>query len=238
MTGTSDYERIAAADGGSFDAYRAVPDRTPAPGVLLFQEIFGINDNIRGLADKLAEQGFLVLAPDMFWRLEPRFERKDEAGMAEGMALVQKLDFGLARADMAATLAHLRAMPGCSGKVGAAGFCLGGTLAFLAAATAKPDGRGLDATVPYYGSGIHQMLELAGDIECPVLMHFGDDDPYLPAEQIARVEAAFVGRPDVTVHHYPAGHAFSNWDAPTFYRAGPAELAWGRTLAFLTERLA
>ena len=154
------YATIEAADGGRFDAYCAVPDRDPAPGVLLFQEIFGINDNIRGLAEKLADAGFLVLAPDMFWRLEPRFERKDESGLADAMSMVQRLDFTLARADIAATLARLRTMPGCTGRVGAVGFCLGGTLTFLAAATAKPDGRGLDAAVPYYGSGIHEMLEL------------------------------------------------------------------------------
>ena len=205
--------------------------------MLLFQEIFGINDNIRGLAEKLADQGYLVLAPDMFWRLEPRFERKDESGHG--------------RRDGPGPAAGLRAgphrhgghagppagMPGCTGRVGAVGFCLGGTLAFLAAATAKPDGRGLDAAVPYYGSGIHQMLDLVPAIECPLLMHYGDEDPYIPAEQIALVEAALAGRADVTVHHYPAGHAFSNWDAPSFYRAEPAELAWQRTLAFLAEHL-
>ena len=231
------YERITATDGGTFDAYCAVPAHTPAPGVLLFQEIFGINDNIRGLAENLADQGYLVLAPDMFWRLQPRFESKDESGVADGMALVQRLDFGLARTDMAATLAHLRGMGGCTGRVGAVGFCLGGTLAFLAAATAKPDGRGLDAAVPYYGSGIHQMLDLVPAVQCPLLMHYGDDDPYIPGDQIAQVEAALAGRTDITVHHYAAGHAFSNWDAPSFYREEPAELAWRRTLAFLAEQL-
>lgn len=232
------YERVPAAGGGSFDAFCAVPDQVPAPGVLLFQEIFGINDNIRGLAEKLAAQGFLVLAPDMFWRLEPRFERKDESGLADAMAMVQRLDFPLARADIAATCAHLRAMPGCTGRVGAVGFCLGGTLSYLAAATAKPDGRGIDAAVPYYGSGIHTMLDLLPAIECPMLLHYGDDDPYIPADQIAQVEAAVADRPDVTLHRYPAGHAFSNWDAPSMYRKEPAELAWQRTLAFLAEHLA
>ena len=204
--------------------------------MLLFQEIFGINDNIRGLADRLADEGYVVLAPDMFWRLEPRFERKDESGMADGMALVQQLDFGwpapTSRPPWPTCGAAGLHRPGR-----AVGFCLGGTLAFLAAATAKPDGRGLDAAVPYYGSGIHQMLDLVPAIECPLLMHYGDDDPYIPADRSPRSRRRWPGRPDVTVHHYAAGHAFSNWDAPTFYREEPAELAWRRTLAFLAEQL-
>ena len=173
----------------------------------------------------------------MFWRLQPRFESKDESGMAEGMALVQRLDFPLAGADIAATLAHLRGLPGCSGRVGTVGFCLGGTLSFLAAATAKPDGRGLDAAVPYYGSGIHGMLDLAPQIDCPMLLHYGDDDPYIPAEQIdfGRGGVRRPGRGERAA--LPAGHAFSNWDAPSFYRKQPADLAWQRTLAFLAEHL-
>lgn len=236
MTSTH-YERVTATDGGAFDAYCAVPRLTPAPGILLLQEIFGINDNIRGLAGKLADHGFVVLAPDMFWRLERRFESKDESGIDQAFALVQRLDFERAGLDMTAAVAHLRDLPGCDGRVAAVGFCLGGTLAYLAAATAKPDGKGIDAAVPYYGSGIHGMLELAPAIECPMLMHYGDEDPYISAEQIALVEAALADRADVTVRHYAAGHAFSNWDAPSFYRPEPAELAWQRTLAFLDERL-
>ena len=135
------------------------------------------------------------------------------------------------------TLTRLRTMPGCTGRVGAVGFCLGGTLTFLAAATAKPDGRGLDAAVPYYGSGIHEMLDLVPSIECPLLMHYGDEDPYISADQIASVEAALAGRPDVTVQHYAAGHAFSNWDAPSMYDETSARVAWDRTIEFFDEHL-
>lgn len=176
------YEQVHA-DDGVFDAYRADPQHTPAPGIVVLQEIFGINDNIRTLSDRLAAAGYVVLAPDMFWRIERRFERKDESGLADGMARVQKLDFEKAAGDLAATVAHLRALPECDGRVGAVGFCLGGTLAFLTAAVA-----GADAAVSYYGSGTAGQLHLLERISCPLLFHYGDNDPYIPEEQIAAVE--------------------------------------------------
>lgn len=233
----SRYERVQAHDGGSFDAFCALPDRERAPGVLLFQEIFGINDNIRGLAERLAAAGFVVLAPDVFWRIEPRFERKDESGMEDGMAVVQQLDWGLAAADLTSTFAHLLAMPECDGAVGGVGFCLGGTLAYVFATSSRVEGRGPDAVVSYYGSGIHDMLDRADSLECPTLFHYGDRDPFIPGEQIAAVETALGGRANVTVEHYDAGHAFSNWDAPSMYTADAAELAWGRTLDFFGTHL-
>jgi carboxymethylenebutenolidase len=230
-------ERVRAHDGGAFDAFCAVPDVREAPGILLFQEIFGINDNIRGLAARLGEAGYLALAPDMFWRIEPGFERKDESGLADGMAMVQRLDFGLAAADIAAALGHLRAMPACTGKVGGVGFCLGGTLAYLLATSARADGRGPDAVVCYYGSGIDGLLNQAGAIECPIMFHYGSRDPYIPAEQIDAVEQRVRSLPVVEFHRYDAGHAFSNWDAPSLYDETAANLAWARTVAFFDRYL-
>jgi carboxymethylenebutenolidase len=230
------YEKITTPDG-DFDAFCALPETSPAPAVLVFQEVFGVNDNIRGLAEQLADAGYLALAPDVFWRLEPRFERKDESGLADGFAHVQQLDFDLAAADITATMAHALAMPECSGRVGGVGFCLGGTLAYLFAATTRVDGRGPDAAVSYYGSGVNNMLDLAPRIECPVLFHYGAQDPYIPAEQIDEVERALAGRPDVVLHRYDAGHAFSNWDAPSMYDEQAASTAWPRTLSFLEKHL-
>ena len=234
---SSYYEKITAADGGVFDAFCAVPDAQPAPGILVFQEVFGINDNIRGLAERLAAAGYLALVPDLFWRSERRFERKDESGLADGMARVQQLDFDLAVSDITATMTHLLAMPGCNGRVGGVGFCLGGTLAYQFAALSRVEGRGPDAVVSYYGSGIHASLALAERIECPVLFHYGDRDPYIPAEQIDAVERAVAGRPGVAVHRYDAGHAFSNWDAPSMYDEAAARVAWDRTIEFLDGHL-
>ncbi|WP_199431465.1 dienelactone hydrolase family protein [Qaidamihabitans albus] len=225
------------ADEGVFDAYLAVPDLVPAPGIILLQEVFGVNDNMRGLADSLAEAGYLALVPDMFWRLQRRFESKDESGIAEGMELARRMDLGAAVTDMTAALAHLRALPACDGRAGGVGFCLGGKLAYLLATSVRADGRGPDAVVSYYGSGIHEMLDQAEAIECPMMFHYGDRDPYITHEQVAAVEAAVASRPDIAVHHYDAGHAFSNFDAPSLHEREPADLAWGRTLAFFEDHL-
>ncbi len=234
---TDRYERITAADGGAFEAFCAVPGSGSGPGMVVFQEIFGINDNMRELAERLAQQGFVTLVPDMFWRLEPRFERKDESGLGDAFAMVQAFDWATAGPDMTATLGHLRAMPECTGRVGVAGFCFGGTLAYLFAATTRVGGRGPDAAVSYYGSGVHTMLNLMDRIDCPIMFHYGSRDPFIPEDQIAAVESAAAGRPNVVLHRYDAGHAFSNWDAPSMYDKEAADLAWERTLEFLRIHL-
>lgn len=230
------YEKIATPDG-TFEAFCALPEASTAPVVLVFQEVFGINDNIRGLATRLAEAGYLALAPDVFWRIEPRFERKDESGLADGFAMVQQLDLDLAAADITATMAHALAMPGCNQKIGGVGFCLGGTLAYLFATESRVEGRGPDAVVSYYGSGVNGLLDSADHLECPALFHYGADDPYISVDKIDEVERVLAGRPDVTVLRYDAGHAFSNWDAPSMYDEAAAEQAWGRTMRFFDEWL-
>ena len=237
MTVTTRYERVAAHDGGAFDAYCAIPDGGRGPGMLLFQEIFGINDNMRGLAERLAGAGYVVLVPDMFWRIEPRFERKDESGMPDAFALVSRYDRVAGVEDINATHAHLVSMPECTGKIGASGFCLGGALTFAAAATSRVNGKGIDAAVPYYGSAINDMLGLADSVACPIMFHYGAQDPYIPTEKIDEVERAMSAHPGVEFHRYAAGHGFSNWDAPSMYEKDAAELAWGRTLGFLAKHL-
>jgi carboxymethylenebutenolidase len=240
MTDEPRYERIDATDGaGSFDAYCALPPSGRGPGVLLFQEIFGINDNMRGLADRLAGHGYVVLVPDMFWRLEPRFERKDESGMGDAFGMIQRYDFDHAPADVNATHAHLLAMPECTGRVGAMGFCFGGALAFVAAATSRVDGKGIDASVCYYGSAINDMLAMVGSIDCPVMYHYGEADDFIPPDNVDAVERAVAACPGVEFHRYaaPAGHAFSNWDAPSMYHEPAAESAWDRSIEFFDAHL-
>ncbi|MGQ0432393.1 MAG: dienelactone hydrolase family protein [Microthrixaceae bacterium] len=234
---TTRYESVSAHDGGTFEAFCAVPDSGRGPGVLLFQEIFGINDNMRGLAEKLAGEGYTVLVPDMFWRLEPRFERGDESGLGDAFAMVQRFDAELGAADITATHAHLLDMTECTGTIGAVGFCLGGTLALACAARSRVDGKAPDAAVSYYGSGNNGLLDLLDEVSCPVLFHYGSNDPFIPEDQIVEVERAIEGRPTMRLERYDAGHAFSNWDAPSMYQAEAAELAWSRTLDFFATHL-
>jgi carboxymethylenebutenolidase len=234
---TSRYESVAVG-ADHFDAYCAVPASGTGPGVLLFQEIFGINDNIRGIADRLALAGYVTLAPDMFWRVERRFERDGEAGMADAAATAGKFDFSTAVDDIVATHAHLLGLAECTGRVGAVGFCLGGALAFAAAVASRVDGRGPDVAVCYYGSRINDMLGDVDRLECPTMFHYGAHDPYIPADKIDAVERAVAGRPDVEFLRYDAGHAFSNWDSPSMYDEAAATTAWARTLDFFARHLA
>ncbi|MGD0391239.1 MAG: dienelactone hydrolase family protein [Acidimicrobiales bacterium] len=236
MTVTSRYESVSG-EGDHFDAYCAVPESATGPGVLLFQEIFGINDNIRELADRLAGAGFVTLAPDMFWRIERRFERKDESGLGDAFAMVQQLDFEKAVDDIRATHAHLLSMPECSGRIGAVGFCLGGALAFMAATQSRVDGRGIDAAVCYYGSAINDLLDHVSGLECPSMYHYGSLDAFITPDKIDQVESAVLGCPGVEFHRYAAGHAFSNWDAPSMYDEAAADEAWARTLDFFARHL-
>lgn len=231
------YDSVASLDGNHFDAYCATPTTGPGPGILLFQEIFGINDNMRGLADRLAAEGYVVLVPDIFWRIERRFERKDESGLGEAMAMVGNLDFGKVPEDIRATHAHLLGLGECSGQVGAVGFCLGGTLAFLAAATSEVDGHGIDAAVSYYGSGNNDLLGMVDQLACPTMFHYGTTDAFIPEDKIVEVEEAIAGRSHLSLHRYNAGHAFSNWDAPSMYDEAAATEAWARTLGFFRQHL-
>lgn len=233
---TARTETVTTLDGRTFTAHCAVPDQ-PGPGILLLQEIFGVNDNMRGLADRLAREGYVVLVPDVFWRIQPGFERNDESALQECMAMVGQLDWATVPDDISATHRHLLSLPECTGTVGAVGFCLGGSLTFLAAAKSRVDGKGIDAAVSYYGSGNNGLLPMLDEVGCPVLFHYGDRDPYIQIESIDEVERAVAGRPGMRVERYDAGHAFSNWDAPSMYDQAAAESAWTTTTGFLAEHL-
>lgn len=225
------------AGSDSFDAYCALPASGSGPGLLVLQEIFGVNANMRALATRFAEAGYVALVPDMFWRLERRFERSDDSGMADAFAVSQRFDLEAARGDLQAAHGHLLGLAECTGRVGAVGFCLGGTLAFVAATSSRVDGRGPDAVVCYYGSGINDHLGEVDRLEAPILLHYGTRDEYITADDVAGVEAALAGRPDVEIDRYDAGHAFSNEDSTRFYDPAAAAEAWPRTLDFLARHL-
>src|ERR1700710_85860 len=146
---------VTAGDGGSFKAYLAVPEGGSGPGIVLLQEIFGVHQYMRAVADSYAEEGYVVLAPDLFWRLEPGVELT-EAQFDRAFQLYGKFDVPKAVEDIAATVKALRALPECTGRIAALGFCLGGKLAYLAAAHA-----GVDCAVSYYGVAIDAELGAA-----------------------------------------------------------------------------
>jgi carboxymethylenebutenolidase len=209
------------------------PDGGEGAGILLLQEIFGVSTYIRGVAERLCALGYTVLAPDLFWRIERNVELEhDDAGFGRGLELGGQLDVPLAIADCGAALEHLRALPETKGRAGVLGFCLGGTLAFATAVQFSPD-----AAVSYYGSGVPDMLDQVGEIECPILFHFGRQDAYIPVEQAQRVREALEGIGSADVRLHEAGHAFDNFDAPIFYDADVAREAWEITVEFLEREL-
>ena len=225
---------ITAGDGGTFGAYLALPPVGRGPGIVLIQEIFGVNAHIRAVADQYAMDGFTVLAPDVFWRMQPRLDiGYGPADREIGIGLVQKMDFGKTVEDIATTAAKLRTLPECTGKVASLGFCMGGLLSYLAAANA-----GVDAAVCYYGGGIPNHLAVASRIRAPVLFHFAANDQHIPLEGVDRVKAEFAKHPRSAVHVYAAvDHGFNCWERAA-YNQPAAALARGRSLSFLATTIA
>ena len=216
-----------------FAGYLARPPAGDGPGLVLFQEIFGVNAHVRAVAEQYALDGFVVLAPDMFWRQAPRVELGYEgAERQRAVALMGQQQPDDLAADIAASVAALRARPETAGrKVGAIGYCMGGRMAYTAAALA-----GVDAAVAYYGGGIHKQLELAPRIACPIQFHYAGHDDHIPPEAVQSVRDAMAGKP-AEVHVYPGSmHGFNCW-ARASYHAPSAALAHGRSLAFLAASL-
>ena len=230
MTAPVQTQWIDIAPG--FAGYLALPPAGRGPGLVLFQEIFGVNAHIRAVAEQYALSGFVVLAPDVFWRQAPRVELgyggddfQRALGLMHGYAAPDALS------DIAASVATLRARPELQGQVGAFGYCMGGRLAYLAAATTD-----IAAAVPFYGGGIHGQLDRAVAITCPVQFHYAEHDDNIPLSAVDSVRQAMAGKP-AEVHVYPgAHHGFNCW-ARASYHAPSAALAQGRALAFLAERL-
>ncbi len=219
-------------DAGPMPAWRFLPEAGSGPGIVLFQEIFGVSDYITRRAADLAGLGYVVLAPEIYWRL-------DDAEIDEGapdfldraMAVAGRLDWAEAVADGAASVAALRTDEHVRGGVGVFGFCFGGGLAFNVAAVEEPD-----ALVSYYGSALPGLLDLAGDVTAPSLHHFGDVDSFIPLDTVERIREA-VSRDGVRFEtHEGAGHAFDN-PHPAFHHAEASAAAWRSTAQFLAEHL-
>ena len=228
-------ERLSIiTESGSFSAYVARPAAAKAPAVVVIQEIFGVNQVMRDVCDRLASAGFLAVCPDLFWRLEPGVDITDQskAEWDKAFDLMTRFDVDQGVEDTGATIDQVRALDGCSGKVGAVGYCLGGRLAYLTATRTDSD-----ASVGYYGVGIEAYLPEAEKLAHPLMLHIAEDDGFVPKEAQALITAALKDHPQVILHTYPGcDHAFAR-PGGAHYDAAAAAQADGRTLAFLREHL-
>ena len=223
-----------ATDDGHFGAYLSLPRGGRGPGIVLLQEIFGVNQHIRNVADQYAADGYVVLAPDIFWRHAARIELGyDDESWKRAVELKNSTDLAKAQSDIARTVQTLRAHPGASGqKVACQGFCYGGLLSYHTAANGL-----VDAAVCYYGGGIHNALQRADQIKIPMLMHFGGADRHIDAQAVKSIAERFDANEEVEIHVYGgADHGF-NCNHRSTYNQRAAAQAHGNTLLFLGENL-
>ncbi|WP_153397992.1 dienelactone hydrolase family protein [Ornithinicoccus halotolerans] len=223
------------ATGGGGDGEQGAADR---PALVVLQEIFGLSHFVQARSADLAGLGYLVLAPRLYWRLpEVTIDEQAPDFVEQALATMQRLDWDTAVADARTALSHARSLAGSDQPAGIVGFCFGGGLGFAAAAGAEPDPAVL---VSYYGSALPRLTELAPQVRCPSLHHFGTADDYLPMPEVERItEAVTAGgtREDVEVHlHEGAGHAFDN-PHPGFHHPQASARAWAQTQDFLARYL-
>lgn len=217
---------LKASDGHELSAYWVGPEGAPRAGVVVVQEIFGVNDHIRSVCDRLADAGYAVVAPAIFDRMEPGTELAyDAGGVAKGKALKDTADWDAALLDITAGAQVLK-QEGAS-RVGVVGFCWGGSLTWLAACRLSE----IDCAIAYYGAQI--INHVAETPRCPIMLHFGEKDQSIPPEDVARIKMAHASVPVLT---YPAGHGF-NCDQRADYDQASADLAWARSLDLLQQTI-
>jgi len=226
---------LKSFDGSEFSGYLAVPASGFGPGIVVLQEIFGVNEYMRSVCDWHAAHGFIALCPDLFWRQEPGIQLTDKSksDWQKAFSLYQGLDVGKAVEDSAAAVEFLRKHPACSGRVGAVGFCLGGNLAWLLSTRFEPD-----CAVGYYGVSIEKTLNEATNLSSPLMLHVAGKDEHCPREAQKEIHEALDTNPLVTIHDYPnQDHAFGRLGGEHYDHAA-AELANLRTLEFVVRHLA
>ena len=225
---------VAAKDGGQFSAYLASPASGSGPGILVIQEIFGVNQVMRDICDDLAGQGYIALCPDIFWRQEPGIQLTDQSDeeWARAFEFFKGFDEVTGIEDLIASLEHLRGLQGCTGKVGTVGYCLGGRLVYLMGARSDAD-----CNVGYYGVMIEKNLTEASNISTPTMLHIAELDEYVPAAAQAQIKDGLAGHSQVTIHSYPGvDHAFARQGGQHFDQAA-ADLANRRTADFFAQHL-
>ena len=215
---------IATEGSRAMTGYLARPGRARAPGVVVLSDMFGLNEPIRGIADRCAGRGFPALVPNLFWRSKnPGVISYAEADHPEAWERLKALDLDVTTADIGRAVRWLRDQPFCNGKIVAVGFCGGGRLAYLAAARA-----GVDGAASLYGLGISSHLDEIGQVKCPLQLHYGLKDQHVPRQEIDVVSAGVRDAPSAQVFLYPeAGHSFANPVRPT-YDPAAAALAFER----------
>lgn len=225
---------IPALLGGSFNAYLATPSTQPHAGIVLIQEIVGVNQNMRQIANDFAKVGYQVLVPDLYWRLESgvQLDFDDDKQRAKAFDLLGKFNWDSGVEDLKASLSFLRQSPSSTGKVGSVGFCSGGKLAYFMATRTDAD-----ANVSYYGVDIDQNLAEATKIQKPLLLHMSANDEYVSPSAQTTIQQGLKDNPLVTIYRYEGvSHGFSRAGSSA-YRKEAAELAGDRTLAFLKQYL-
>ncbi|MCZ6885032.1 MAG: dienelactone hydrolase family protein [Alphaproteobacteria bacterium] len=227
---------INSTDGGSFSAYLATPGVTPMAGIVVIQEIFGVNKVMRDYCDQFAAAGYLAICPDLFWRIEPGIQLTDqsEEEWSRAFELMNAFmpDFEKGVGDIQATISHLRGHDGCNGRVGTVGYCMGGSLAYASACFTDSD-----VSVGYYPVQIDQSLDAAGGISKPLMLHIAEADGFCPPESQALIKQALGANEHVTIHSYPGvDHAFARVGGANYNADATAE-AKERTSAFLGANL-
>jgi len=219
---------------GTFNVYIARPKALPAAAVVVLQELFGVNADIRKTCDELAEQGFVAVAPDLFWRQEPGVDLSvtSEPDWQHGLRLYQAYDRDAGVRDIKDTLNAVAKLPECTGKIAVQGYCLGALMTFLTAVRGQ-----VNAAVAYHGADTEKYLDEADSLSAPLLMHLGEEDEFISKAAQAEIKAALAGKANATVYSYPGQrHAFARHNG-THYNAAAAALANGRTGEFLQREL-
>jgi carboxymethylenebutenolidase len=212
---------LTASDGHRLSAYLSEPSGKPRGGMVVIQEIFGVNRHIRAVADQYAAAGYLAIAPALFDRLEPNVD-VPYSDIQRAFGYMKAVHNDKAVLDIEAAVAQVST----AGKVGVVGYCWGGTLSFVAAARLK-----IDAAVAYYGGGIHNLL--AEKPRVPVMFHFGEKDAHIPLTAVEAIKAAY---PQGIYHLYPAEHGFNCTDRASFEPTS-AELAFERSVEFFRKNI-